>query len=72
MPLPENFETPERFRESHFPYQVTTPDIDGWYLVPLEARGNNDQTIQHECWLINPNGTIANHPYQMTIVDLGL
>lgn len=73
MKLPENFEIPKQHINSHDTYQVKVRDRDGWYLVPKEAFANiEDTTVPYECWLINPNGTIANHPYQMTIVDLGL
>lgn len=74
MPLPENFEIPQRYQGSHDIFKAKTVRHAGWYLVPKEAFKNlDDTTIQYNCWLINPLvGTIAHLPYKLSIVDLGL
>lgn len=73
MKLPESFEIPKGYEGSHFTHQVKVPEHSGWYLVPNEVLANQqDKDLEYECFLINTSGTIATHPYRLTLAQLGL
>lgn len=59
---------PEEYEDSHFACRV---DNNTWYLIPNEVPTSDNERL-FECWLINPNGTIATaQSYQMSKEELG-
>ncbi len=58
---------PEQFHDSHFPHKIA----DEWFLVPNEARTEEDHIVEFECYMFNNNGEIVPHPYRMTASDFG-